>query len=108
MWPVLAVVGLPKGVDSTSRVGRSDEGGRLRVGSTSHRQVVGTLDGARVADLTNGRAWDRISSSNGTLVHFAINGNLTENTVGPNKWEECEGDEEECGEEESCGLHCLN
>jgi hypothetical protein len=91
VWPVLAVVGRPEHVDSATGVGGSDEGGRLRVGSAAHRPVVGTLDGAGVADLTDGGAWNRLSTGDGTLVGCAIDGNLTGDAVGLGEGEKHEG-----------------
>lgn len=106
VWPVLAVIGLPEYVDSAPWIGRSDEGGRLRVGSTVNCEVICALDGAGVANLTDGRVWDGIPSSNGALVCLAIDGNLADNPVGLDEREKHERHEGENGKEESCGLHC--
>lgn len=108
MRPVLAVVGRPEHVNSASWVGRSDEGGRLRVGSAGHGLVGGTLHGAGGADLTDGRAWDRLSSGDRTLVRLAIDDDLANNAVGLNEREKHEGNKEgEGGQEESGSLHCV-
>ena len=102
MWPVLAVVGRPEQVDSATWVGRGDEGGRLRVGSAGHSLVVSTLDGAGVADLTDGGAWNRLSSGNRTLVGFTIDGDLSSDTVGLSQRKKHERNKErEGGKEES-------
>jgi len=106
VWPVIAVVGRPEYIDIATRVGRSDKGGRLRVGPTGHRYVVSTLDGAGVGDLTDGGVWERLSAGDGALVGLAINGDLAGNTVGLGDREKHEGDKErEGGEEESGSLH---
>jgi len=101
VWPVLAVVCGPEHVNSAAWVGGSDEGGRLRVRSAGHSLVVSTLDGAGVGDLTDGRAWGRLSTSDRTLVDFAINSDLAKDTVGLDEGEKHEGNKGENGEEES-------
>jgi hypothetical protein len=101
VWPVLAVVGRPEEVNRATRVGGSDEGGRLRVGSAGQSLVVSTLDGAGVADLTDGGAWDRLSSGDRALVGFAIDGDLASDTVGLDEGEKHEWNKErEGGKEE--------
>ena len=80
--PVLAVVGCPEHINCATRVGGSDKRGGFRVGSTGHGLVVSTLDGAGVGDLTDGRAWERLSSSDRTLEGLAIDGDRGDNTVG--------------------------
>jgi hypothetical protein len=107
MWPVLAVVGRPEHVDIAAGVGRSDKGGRPRVGSAGHGLVVSTLYGAGGTDLTNWRAWDQLASSDRTLVGFAINDDIIDDTVGLDEREKHEGNKGEGGEEESGSLHCV-
>jgi len=108
VWPILAVVGRPEHVDAASWVRRSDKGCRFRVGSAGYSLVVSALDGAGGADLTDGRAWDRLSSSDRTLECLAIDGDLADNTVGLGERKKHEGNKEGEGrEEESCGLHRL-
>jgi hypothetical protein len=105
--PVVVVVGRPEHVNVAPGVGRGDEGGRLCVGSAGHSNVVGALDGAGVADLTDGGVWDELSSGDGTLVGLAVDGDLGDNPVSLGEREEHEGNKEgEGGEEESGGLHC--
>lgn len=107
MWPVLAVVGCPKHANCASWVGRSDEGGRLRVGSAGHGFVVSAFDRAGGADLTDGRAWVRLSPSNRTLERLAIDGDIADNTVGLGERKKHDRNKEGKGrEEERCGLHC--
>jgi len=103
--PVFAVIGRPEHIDSAPWVGRSDKWGGLRVGSAGHSLVHSALNGASVADLTNGRAWDRLPSGNGTLITLAVNGELAGDTVGLDEGEKHEGNKGEDGKEES--LHCL-
>jgi len=102
VWPVLAVVGSPEHVNSATWVGGSDKGSRLRVGSAGYGLVVSTLDGAGVADLTDGRACNRLTSGDGALVGFAVDGDLANDTVGLGKREKHEWNKErEGGKEES-------
>jgi len=100
VWPVLAVVCGPEHVNSATWVGGSDEGGRLRVGSAGHSLVVSTLDGAGVGDLTDGGAWNRLSSGDRALVGFAIDGDLANDTVGLDEREKHERNEEREGRKE--------
>ena len=106
MGPILTVVGRPEHIDSASWVGRSNERGGLRVGSAGHSLVHSAFDGASVTDLTDGRAWDGLSSGDGALVGLSINGDVANNTVGLSKWEKHKGNKGEGGEQESRGLHC--
>lgn len=109
MWPVLAVVGCPEYVDSASWVCGSDERGRLRAGSAGHGLVGGTLDGAGAVDLTDGRAWDRLSSGDRTLVRLAVDADRGDNTMGLDDRKKRKGNQDgEGGCEESGSLHCLN
>ena len=101
MWPILVVVSRPEHTHSASRVCRSDEGGRLRVGSTGHSLVRSTLNGTGSANLADGRAWDRLPSGQGTLVRLSIDGDLLDNTVGPGEGEKHEDNKGESGEKGS-------
>ena len=109
MWPVLPVVGRPEHIDITSWVGRSDEGGGLRAGSAGQSLVRSALDGAGIANLTDGRACDRRPSGDGTLVGLAVDSDLADNTVGFSERKKHERNKEgEDGKEKSRGLHCLS
>ena len=92
--PVLAVVGLPEDLDGASWVCRSVKGSGLRVGPAGHGLVHSAFDGTGVADLTDGRAWNLLSASNGTLVRLAIDSDLAPNAVGLDEWEKKEEDRE--------------
>lgn len=108
MWPVFAVIGCPEHVNLAAGVCRSDKGSKLRVGSAGHGLVESTLDGASGADLTDGGAWDRLSSSDRALIGFAVDDDITNDTVGFSEREKHEGNKEGDGrEEESGGLHCV-
>jgi len=99
--PVLEVIGRPEHIDLAPWVGRSNKWGRLRVGSASHSLVHSTLNGTSIADLTNGRAWDRLPTGGGALVTLAVNSDFAGNTVGLDEGEKHEGNKGEDGKEES-------
>lgn len=92
MGPVLAVIGLPEDFNGAPWVCRSVKGGGFRVGPASHGLVHSALDGTGVADLTDGRAWNLVSSSNGPLVRLAIDTDLSHNAVGLDERENKEED----------------